>query len=69
MGEDTFYDKDSAEGKEVPLSKTDQTEIKKLVGIATQERKNLQLLIEYMEKNSDQYQERKLFFEKLIIAY
>ena len=50
-----------------PLSQEDLKEFKSLVEVANQERKNLQLLVEYMGKNSDQFEERKLFFEKLNI--
>ena len=44
---------------------TDTKEIKELLSIASHERKNLQLLVEYFEKKIPELDERKQFFDRI----
>ena len=43
----------------------DRGEFKKLLEVATHERRNLQLLAEYFEKKGPEFEQRKFFFEKI----
>ncbi|NIQ02296.1 MAG: hypothetical protein GWM98_19435, partial [Nitrospinaceae bacterium] len=48
-----------------PLSSFDANQFRELVMLAGQERKNLQLLVEYFNKKSEELDDRKLFLEKI----
>ena len=43
----------------------DATVIKELLSVASHERKNLQLLVEYFEKKIPELDERKQFFDRV----
>ena len=41
------------------------SQLRQLVKVAGQERKNLQLLIEYLDQKSEEFDDKKLFLEKI----
>ncbi len=67
-------DQDSApkrikEGSQKPESnsqgETEASQLRQLVKVAGQERKNLQLLVEYLDQKSEEFDEKKLFLERI----
>jgi hypothetical protein len=68
MSEDANQNRpEGASGQENPASPANfnVTEFKGLLEVAAHERKNLQLLVEYFERKSEELEDKKHFFEKI----